>query len=222
MSGLDPTRANRCTAKSRQTKTRCNNTAMTGLAVCRMHGGKTPRAAAKSELVKAEQKILGMRRYTTPIPHDDWEAAPVNAFEMEFRRTIAHIRYYEEKLAELKEEALIWGRTKQEDEFGEEGYLGKKQTDEAKPHLYEELLFRERRHLAELIKSWIAAGLGAKRLQLEQDAMDRLELALSNIIVALGRDPRDPEVRQIVRNELLKASGTDGLSSPKMKPDPAA
>jgi hypothetical protein len=178
---------------------------MVGLTVCRMHGGSTQAARTKSEMVKIERKAIGMRKYTEPISPDDWEANPINSFEMEFRRTIAHIRYYEEKIAQLREEDFIWGQTKEEDVNATE-FAGTNVTYESGMHVYEQALFRERRHLHDLHKTFIGANLITKKIEAERELMDRLELAISGVIVALGRDPRDPEIRAVIRNELAKAA----------------
>lgn len=189
-----------CGRKARTTGEPCQNAPMAGLSVCRMHGGAAPQTRAKSELHKAAVES-GMRSYVTPIPAEDWEASPINAFEMEFRRTIGRIRFLDDKLAELKVEDLGWGVTKQEDvtaaEFG-----GVNITREAKINIYEALQFREREHLVKLETIWIAAKLDSRRLAITRDLMDRLEAKITNVLVALGHRAEDPAVRDVVRREL--------------------
>lgn len=198
-----PTDDARCTAHTR-TGARCRKTKRVGLQVCGDHGGLTPASARKSELIKAELKIREHRRFAEPISPEDWEANPINSFEMEFRRTIAWIRYYEECVEKLKDDhALIWGLTKREDHFGEDGYAGKGDTEEAKPNILIELLFRERKHLHELQKTWIGARLDMKKIEMEKEIMDRLELTITNLVTGFGLDPQDPEVRRKVRVAMI-------------------
>lgn len=138
----------------------------------------------------------------SPIAADDWEAHPINSFEMEFRRTIAWIRYYEEKIEELKHDELIFGMTKVESKMATE-FPGTDYTEEAKPNIYVELLFRERKHLHELQKTFIAGGIAAKVAASVSKLVDKVELSMNALIVALGRDPADPEIRNTVRQTLL-------------------
>src|SRR6185312_501802 len=117
--------------------------------------------------------------------------------------TIGWIRYYEDQVAKLDDDKmLVWGTTKMED-IGASEFEGTNTVDEAKPNLWLELLFRERKHLHELQKTYIAAGLAQKKLEMEREIMDRLELAITNTLISLGHNPRDPEIRRTLRTNLM-------------------
>ena len=200
--------------KIKRDGSQCGNWALFGLPNCKVHGSGTKTARAKSDRLRAESKILNaMSRLVTPISADDWEANPANALVMDVRRTVSRIRYYDEKLMQLAEQDLIWGRTSEETEekvgTGVEGesFERSQRTDEAKPHVYHEMQMRERQHLLQLSKVWISANLDAKRFELEQQTVLALNDAITAIVRGLGRDPQDPEVRNVVRATLIALPG---------------
>lgn len=188
----------RCEANGKDHK-RCQNRKMVGLRVCRMHGGSTRLARRKSERAKA---MTAMQRFVTPIDASDPEADFIGGFEMEWRRTVGRIRYYDEKLSELAEKELIWGMTKVEDKTATE-FEGSDTTYEAKVNMYHELQWQERQHLLKMSKVYIGARLDEKKLQLESAKVMALDKAINGILAALGHDPKNVEVRQVVRNNLL-------------------
>lgn len=146
----------------------------------------------------------GLRRLVSPIAPDDWEANPINSFSVEFRRTIAAIRYYDEKIASLPDENdLVWGMTEQV-EKGATEFEGTDTTYASKLNEYEVARRWERTHLTDLHKLWITAKLDVRKLEIEQRYVEHLDIAIVAIISQLGKDPRDVEVRNIVRAELAK------------------
>lgn len=178
---------------------------MTGLRVCDSHGGGTVRSRAKSQKAKQIIALQGMKKFTTPIDIDDPEADPFKAFELEHRRTLAHIRYFDEKLSEIKEEHLIWGQTKRE-EIGAGTYDAidaVNQTFEAAANLYYTLQWEERKHLRELHKIWISANLDERKLEIEKSKVDMLDTVITRVLTKVGLDVHSPEIRAVVRDELL-------------------
>lgn len=188
-----------CKAYSRSTGQQCKKRPVFGLEVCRNHGGATKAAKDKS----ARARIVGkMSRFVEPISADDPLNDPIAAFEAEFRRTLGRIRWYDEELAQLEADALIWGQTKQE-VVGASEFEGVNDTYEAQASLLHELQFRERQHLLAMEKVWIGAKLDSRRLEIQASYVQMLDKALSGVLSALGHDPSDPGVRAIVRQELL-------------------
>lgn len=188
-----------CTARTRQGK-QCGNGALPGTTVCRMHGGAAPQVQRKVQLAVLHN---GLRKLVAPIEQNDPESDMIFSFDMEHRRTIARIRYFDEKITELKEEKdLVWGVTKETVTRSGE-FPGIDTVYEARLNSYYEAQFRERQHLTDLHKLWITAKLDEKRLALEADVMDRLEAVISSVIVGLGRNAGDPEVRMVVRQAML-------------------
>lgn len=178
---------------------RCKAPSLVGLTVCRIHGGQLPALRAKSEKAKV---LMAMEKFVTPIPANDPEADFITAFETEFRRTVARIRYFDEKLAELREEELIWGKTKEEDIDAAE-YPGVNRTFEAKANMYHQLQWEERQHLVKMTKVYMAAKVDERRLQIMEREVLALDKAITTILGRLGHNPKDPEVRSVIREELL-------------------
>lgn len=194
----------RCRAVRATTGEQCKRPAMKGLTVCSRHGGGSEASRAKSQRAKA---LTVMQRFVLPYEGD---VDPISVFEEEFRRTLGRIRWYDEQLSLLRSaEDLIWGRTKveriQASEFG-----GTNTTYEAKVHLLEELQFKERRHLLDMEKVWISAGLETQKLNLMKRYVDATYAKMLKALVMLGIDTADPKTRQILANVFLGEEG-DGV-----------
>lgn len=185
----------------------CGNFPLHGLSVCKFHGGGTIGARRKSYEAKL---TLSMRKMVTPIGVDDWESNPLNGFDMEYRRTIARIRYFDDVLSTMSEKSLTWGKTKREDKEATE-FGGTDTTYEAKVNVVYAMQFAERQHLVKLSKIWIAAGLDNRRLQIEEQKVLAFDNAITTILTSLGHDSRDPDVRAVVRTSMLQLSSGDDV-----------
>lgn len=193
----------RCRAKNRTTGERCKRPAMKGLRVCSKHGGQHPASKAKSERAKA---LTTMQRFVLPY---EGAVDPISVFETEFRRTLGRIAWYDEQLARLSsEQDLIWGMTKQED-IGAGPDPGRNTTYEAKVHLLEELQFKERRHLLDMEKVWISAGLESQKLNLMKRYVENAYTKVMRAVTLLGLDPGDPKVRDALATVFLEED--DGI-----------
>lgn len=182
-----------------------------------LHG----RAKGKARINEKQTKVLALvrangplARFVTPISEDDPEADFAYSLVMEQRRTIAAIRYYDEVLAALQPDELLFGMTKtvgsesveriDASEFPGTNIKTMNSTEnEAKIHAAEDARRWERKHLHEQHKLWIAAKLDVKRLELEQRQIEQLDTVISAIVTGLGRDVGDPDVRNVVRMSLV-------------------
>lgn len=172
---------------------------MAGLEVCRMHGGSTKLAKAKSERAKV---VTQMQHFVTPIAADDPLNDPIVGFESEYRRTYGRILWYDEQLSKLQAEELTFGLVKRE-EIGASEFDGVNEIYEARANTLHELQFRERQHLLNMQKIWIGAKLDDKKLELQRAYVVMLDKAMTHILTTLGHDPGDPATRQVVRDALL-------------------
>lgn len=204
--------ATRC-ARIKRNGEQCKKAAMTGLTVCLTHGGNLPANAAKSQRAKVRGAL---DKFVKPISADDKEADPIVAFEVEFRRTVARIRYFDEQIAKLEDaNALVWGMTSQERKDGfEKGDVVTTTTTvhEAKMNGYVEAQWQERRHLKDLTKIWIGAKLDERRLNIMESTVLMLNDAITAIVRGLGKDVNDPEVRQVVRAALVALPGVETMT----------
>jgi hypothetical protein len=215
----------RCTVRTRSSGERCKNPALAGTGVCRNHGGSLPSVRAKSEVFKAQR--VTREHAPAAIDADDPEGRGDLALGMEIRRTIGWIRYCEDRIAELgatraahsaqaaadEDVADALGglqlaeqETQHGTERGEETSLSREKWSSG-VNVWEEKLRWNRHHLAALTKQWINAGFEAKRLEIQGRTLDVLEKAIDGIVRDLGRNPRDAEVRAIVRRRLEQAAG---------------
>lgn len=191
----------RCGAKTRNGST-CKRAPMIGLRRCNTHKGNSNMERHGREVLR-----LGMARYVTPVPADDPELDVVYGYEMELRRTLAAIRYLDEKIAELDEEAAFWVRTKQVDVNSGE-FPGTDTTHEAKMNGYMAARLAERAHLHNQHKTWISAKLDERKIQITSNLVDSLNSVISAVVIGLNQNPRDPEVRRVVREAMLSIKGS--------------
>lgn len=187
-----------CSATKRD-GTPCGNKHLRGSKVCRKHGANLPnnRKNASANLVRGQ-----LAQFVTPIASDDWEAHPIAALEMDVRRTVGRIRYLDEQIALLTPESLIWGKTKEENISATE-FAGTNTTYESKVNILYTIQMEERKHLLALERVWIGAKLDAGRLELQKQAVERLDTAIVRILTRAGLDINDPDLRQSVREEML-------------------
>lgn len=170
---------------------RCKKPALRGLEVCERHGGGTKKSLKVRD--RAEQYVE-MQRFTRPYEGD---LNPYTAFTDEMRRTLGRIAWLEEKIASLVPDDLIWGRTKVES-IGAGEFTGTNTTHEARVHGWEELLWRERRHLLDLEKVWISADLDQQSLNLMKTYVTQTYELTKRALEALGHDTTKPEVRAVM------------------------
>lgn len=190
----------KCRARNKVTGEKCRANAVSGLVVCRAHGGGTPNATKKAERARA---VTAMTKFVKPLDVNDPEANPITAFETEFRRTLGRIRWFDEQLAALdSEKDLIWGKSKVE-VIGASDFNGTNTTYEARSHVLYELQFKERGHLLQMEKIWLSARFDQAKLDIQRAYVVQLDAALTDILTSLGHSAKDPEVRQVVRDRLL-------------------
>lgn len=167
-------------------KVRCRRLASPGLTVCKKHGGAFKHARAQSERAVV---LTEMQRFARPYEGD---MDPIAVFEREFRRTLGRIDWFEDQLSRLRTQDLIWGKTGHVTGFGPEGGIDQT-TYAAQTHMFEEMLWRERKHLVELEKLWIGAKLDTAKLQLMRAYVVDAKRAILSVFTALGIDPTDPK-----------------------------
>lgn len=193
-----------CGAKTRA-GTPCKRSPVPGTRRCRKHGGLSP---TTEENRRRETMRRGMSKLVTPADANDPEVDPFVGFVMEVRRTLGAIRFYQDMI-ETKigtEEAAMWGMTKQVDQNSGE-WPGSDVTSEAKPNVWISAWERERLHLTELHKIWIAAKMDERRWNAEQRHFEELDEIVTAVVLGFGKDPRDAAVRDVVRRALAGLKG---------------
>lgn len=166
--------ARRCTAKSKQSGVRCKRAAIVGGTVCSMHGGKAPAVAANA----AARTLL----QTYGLPH---EVDPLDALMGELHRTAGHVAWLSQQVSQLTTVIAT-------------GAFGNQSTD-ALVRLYQS----ERMHLARVAADCLKAGVEERRVRLAEEQGRLVADVIRRIVEGLGLDPSAPEVRDIVRRELV-------------------
>lgn len=218
MSGQRTLDQSQCESIVKASGERCKKRAMVGNGhFCSTHlrGAALAKARERADIARVIQGPLA--RFVIPIDEDDPEANFEVSLLVEHRRTIAAIRFCDEMISQLHADEFMFGVSDEtvtdtvEDITASEfpGVNTRSMTatkNSAKINEWENKRFLERKHLHEQHKLWIAAKLDVKRLEIEQQTVELLDVAINSIIVGLGRDSTDPEVRDLVRRSLLQIS----------------
>ena len=170
----------------------CKRSARPGNTLCPTHSGRSEKALASAQKAQA---MTAMQKFVQPYQGD---LDPISAFELEFRRTYGRILWLESQIADLEDEALIWGKTKEEEVSATE-FAGTNRTYEARIHVYEEMLRWERKHFLELEKVYIKANLDERRLGIMRQYLEGTYASVVALLKSLGHDTSDPEVRDKMR-----------------------
>jgi hypothetical protein len=138
--------------------------------VCASHGAKAPQVkAAAAERVRQAEIVEAARVYGVPR-----EVEAAVGIREEIWRTAGAIRWLGEIVAGLEQQDVIFGTTRLERSTGTG--TGQRAGDtesstavrEAKLNLWVELLFRERKHFAEICAKAVALGLAERDVQLAE------------------------------------------------------
>lgn len=170
---------------------RCRNKALPGNSFCRHHGANSPKALAAAETAR---QLTLMEQFVQPYEGD---FNPLGAFEEEWRRTMGRIHWLERQIAELDPDDFVWGRTKEERVNASE-FAGTNTTYEAKVHIYEEMMWRERTHLLKIEGMWIKAGIENQKIEVLKIQADNLYNKTITALTRLGIDPRDDRVKDVL------------------------
>lgn len=130
-----------------------------GIGKCRKHGGSTKNhvASAKTEMARLAVATYGLPR----------EVDPAVALLEEVHRSAGHVAWLQQKVAELDDEALVWGVTEEVNKTATE-FSGIDVTSAAKPNVWLELYHRERKHLTDVCKAALAAGIAERQVRLAE------------------------------------------------------
>lgn len=169
----------RCTARTTSGKP-CRKYPIAGGAVCRVHGGSAPQVKAAAERRIAEAKALkALGTYGRQI-----DINPVEALLEEIRWTAGHVAWLRERVQEVEQQALVWGRTTEVDK-GSGEHPGTDVTTAAVPNVWLDLYQRERKHLVDVCKAAIGAGIEERRVRLAEQQGDLIVAVLQNILAEL-------------------------------------
>ncbi len=180
-----------CTSPRSRGRGTCHGSAVADLDECRMHLGKKagPAIAAAKATEAARRAVI-----TYGLPRD---ISPADALLEEVRYTAGHVAWLREKVAELKQADLVWGVTEETDTQASE-FPGTNTTRAAKPNAWLQLYREERKHLVDVTKAAISAGIEERKVRLaeQQGALvaQVIRAILSDLRLSAEQEARVPEV----------------------------
>jgi hypothetical protein len=185
----------------------CLQWRMRGLTVCRAHGGaqKVTRAKATERIEQAKvEKIVADAVVTYGLPVD---VDPVEALLAEVRWTAGHVAWLRDRVQEIEQKALVWGKTKTDDNQATE-FPGLNTTEQAVPNVWLTLYQAERKHLVDVCKTAIAAKIDERRVRLAEQQGEILIGAIQTILGELNLTAEQhAKVPEIVPRVLRSIAG---------------
>lgn len=191
----------RCRAKKTNGQP-CGNWAMNGTTVCSSHGGKAPqvRAAAERRLREAGAEAAVV---TFGLPRD---IDPGRALLEEVQRTAGHVAWLGAVVAGLEQGDLVWGLAEEVERPD-----GSESRHKAGISVWVELYQRERRHLAQVSKAAIDAGVSERLVSVFEQAGAALVSVLEGVLDELDLSPAQrARVPGLVRARLERVVGGEG------------
>lgn len=139
-----------------------------GYGLCKFHGGASPGGIKQGHRLAAEAAVV-----TFGLPVD---INPHEALLEEISRTAGHVHWLGNRIAELEPNALVIGLKSIKVETGDKS--GKTTETAASINVWLELYHRERRHLVEVCRVALAAGVEERMVQLAENDGRRIVAVL--------------------------------------------
>jgi hypothetical protein len=186
-----------CLAHRKSDGKPCGGQPRNGSDVCRMHGGGASQVKAKAaERVRQAEIVEAARVYGVPR-----EVEPAVGILEEIWRTAGTISWLGEIVAGLKQEDIVFGTTRLERSTGTGTGQSGGDTEsttavrEAKLNLWVDLLFRERKHFADICAKAVSLGLAERELAFQEQLGHLFSMTMRAILgdEALGLTPAQLE-----------------------------
>jgi hypothetical protein len=169
-----------------------------GTGRCKLHGGCAPSSNVAAMVAQASEAVV-----TYGLPRD---ISPTDALLEEVRYSAGHVAWLREKVRELEDEDLVWGKTEEVDRVGGE-FPGTDTTHAAKPNVWLELYYRERKHLVDVTKAAISVGIEERRVRLAEAQGQLVAEVIRRILGRLDLSPgQSALVPKVVSEELRRAA----------------
>lgn len=154
-----------------------------GVGNCKNHNGSTPsgRRFAQTELARRAVQTYGLPR----------EVAPDVALLEEVHRTAGHVAWLGQVVADIEQEDLVWGQV----EIVEKGsgeFTGTDVTYKAQANIWLDLYQRERKHLTDVCKAALTAGIAERQVKLAEQQGTLIAQVITRILddLSLSADQR--------------------------------
>jgi hypothetical protein len=193
----------KCNASSKQTGDQCRASAAIGLEKCPTHCGlsKEKREAVAAAFLAEQEARRAV--VTFGLPRD---ISPAEALLEEVRYSAGHVAWLRQRVAELEADDLVWG-IREEVEKNATEFQGTDTTSAAAVNVWLELYYRERKHLVEVTKAAISAGIEERRVRLAEAQGAIVVDIIKRILARLElSDSQSRLVPMVVPEELRRAA----------------
>lgn len=176
-----------------------------GIGRCKRHGGSTPTHALHAQREIARQAVA-----TYGLPR---EIDPRDALLEEVYRTAGIVDWLTERIRALDPDALTWGTVSKKVDKQPGKEAGVEAVQKATINVWVEMHQRERRHLREVCRDAIAAGIEERRVKLAEQQGAMLAGAVRGILHDLGLSEQQwALVPEIVPRHLRALSAPDAAA----------
>jgi len=187
----------------------CANTPTSGATRCWRHGGKAPQvqAAAERRVAEAaarETMAKAVRTLGLPIDID-----PGKALLDEIHWTAGHVAWLRDKVQELEDQDLVWGRTQTDQGVGPQGPVDTT-TEKADPNVWYQLYLKEREHLAKVCALALKAGIEERRVKLAENQGLLVAEVIRRILGALNLTPEQAQLVPVIVPRELRSLAEAG------------
>ena len=199
----------KCAAKSKRTGQRCKRDPAIGLDKCAVHCGlpKTERDRIAAEHLAERQARKAVETYGLPR-----DISPTDALLEEVRYSAGHVAWLREKVRELEAGDLVWGVTEETDRQASE-FAGVDTTRGARPNVWLELYYRERKHLLDVTKAAITVGIEERRVRLAEAQGQLVAEVFRRVFARLDLTAeQSARVPVVVSEELRRAAAQMALN----------
>lgn len=177
--------------------------------VCGLHGGRSPRALAAAERRREErQATLAVESFGLPR-----EVDPHTALLEELHRTAGAVQWLGALVADLEQEDLTWSLTKETRGTQLERGADTGKTFQAGPHAFVALWQAERKHLVDVSKACITAGIEERRVRVAEAAGQQLASVVRAVLDRLDLSDEQRSAALVVVPEEFRAIAAVGSAA---------
>lgn len=195
-----------CTATSKRSGERCKRRPVVDGTVCSMHGGKTPQVQKAIERRRQERAaVLAAQTFGLPV-----EVDPHTALLEELHRTAGAVQWLGAVVAGLDKDSLTWGRVKETRGTQLEHGTDNGVTFAAGPNAFVALWQSERKHLVDVSKACITAGIEERRVRLAESAGQQLASVIRAVLDRLELTDEQRSLALVVVPEEFRALAAAG------------
>ncbi|WP_154402723.1 hypothetical protein [Nocardioides speluncae] len=153
--------------------------------MCRTHGGSAGQVKAAAER-RQDQARAAAAVVTFGLPR---EVDPHGALLEELHRTAGAVAWLEYVVRDLEQGEVVWGVTEKVRK-GSGEHPGTDTTKAARPNVWVQLYQQERKHLVEVAKACVSAGIEERRVRLAESQGVMLAAVVRGVLDRLDLDDR--------------------------------